>query len=394
MQSMESGSVLKNRGTLAKLIAIYFPQFHAIPENDKWWGDGFTDWENVKSGQPQYPGHYQPRIPLGSKYYDQSRLETLQWQVALAKQYGIYGFCHYHYWFDGHQLLETPTNLMLEHSEIDFPFCLSWANETWSRRWDGRDHHILMQQTHPPTKASWKRHYDYLIKAWKDPRAIRVAGKPVFVIYRPQNVEKIDHMLAFWRDLALQDGLPGLYFIYQKQYDLPSSQLLTGFDGVFQFQPFEAINSPAYDTHSIRRSYWLKIVRALPEAYQDRLRGLRAKLLTELKFHSYEAAWEKAVEIRPHDGLHTYPGAFVDWDNASRYKKRATIFRGATPEAFKKWFARLVVGMPQRQLPEDFIFLNAWNEWSEGAYLEPDEKFGFQYLDAVKSVLVGSAASF
>ncbi|WP_342620641.1 glycoside hydrolase family 99-like domain-containing protein [Rhodoferax sp. GW822-FHT02A01] len=375
---------------MAKLVAIYFPQFHGIPENDAWWGKGFTDWENVKSGQPQYPGHCQPRIPLDKNYYDQSQLKTLQWQVALARQYGVHGFCHYHYWFDGKQLLETPTNLMLDHPEIDFPFCLSWANETWSRRWDGRDHHILMQQTHPPSKDSWKKHYDYLIRAWKDPRAIKIAGKPVFVIYRPQNIERIDQMLAFWRDLAMQDGLPGLYFIFQKQYELPGGQHLSGFDGVFQFQPFEAINSPAYDAASRRRSYWLQILRALPERHQDRLRGLRAKLVNELTFHSYEAAWEKAVAVRPHDGLHTYPGAFVDWDNASRYKKRATIFRGASPELFKKWFARLVAGMPQRQLPEDFIFLNAWNEWSEGAYLEPDEKYGYQYLEALKSVLDGA----
>ena len=161
---------------------MYFPQLHAIPENDEWWGKGFTDWNNVKSGFPQFEGHHQPRIPLNDYYYDQSKLETIKSQVELARTHGIYGFCHYHYWFDGKQLLETPTNLMLAHKEIDFPFCLSWANETWSRRWDAQEHHILIQQTHPPVKEKWKRHYDYLIQFWKDPLSIKFYGKHVFII--------------------------------------------------------------------------------------------------------------------------------------------------------------------------------------------------------------------
>lgn len=371
----------------AKLIAMYFPQLHAIPENDAWWGTGFTDWDNVKSAEPLFDGHYQPRTPLGRAYYDQSELETLRWQIDLAKRYGVYGFCHYHYWFDGKQLLETPTNLIMENQDIDFPFCLSWANETWSRRWDGHDHHVLIAQTHPPTQESWRAHYDYLIKAWKDPRAIKVAGKPVFVIYRPQNIEKIDEMLAFWRDWAQQDGLPGLYFIFQKTYDLPSRNCLSSFDGIFQFQPFEAVHSPGYDKKAMQHSRLFKLLRRLPERYQDRLRGLKTRFLQELTVHEFEAVWKEIVEVRPDNVLTTFPGAFVDWDNTSRYKKRATIFRGGTPELFEFWFKKLIATMPQRNLPEDFIFLNAWNEWSECAYLEPDEKFGYKYLDSVNRAL-------
>jgi hypothetical protein len=371
----------------AKLIALYFTQLHAIPENDAWWGKGFTDWENVKSATPQYEGHYQPRIPIGSLYYDQSDLQTLRRQIELAKRYGVYGFCHYHYWFNGKQLLETPTNLILANQDIDFPFCLSWANETWSRRWDGHDHHVLIQQTHPPSRERWKAHYDYLIKAWTDPRAIKVDGKPVFVIYRPQNIENINDMLAFWRELARQDGLPGLYFIFQKTYDLPSKSCLESFDAIFQFQPFEAVHSPHYDKNAIRHSRWFKLLRRLPERYQDRLRGLKTRLGQELTFHNYETVWKKIVEVRPDQWLTTFPGAFVDWDNASRYKRRATIFRGATPELFAIWFAKLVESMPERNLPENYIFINAWNEWSESAYLEPDEKYGYQYLETVQNGL-------
>jgi len=370
-----------------KLIALYFTQLHAIPENDEWWGKGFTDWNNVRAAKPMYEGHYQPRVPFNNSYYDQSRLETLRWQIDTARRYGIYGFCHYHYWFDGKQLLETPTNLIMDNKDIDFPFCLSWANETWSRRWDARDHHILIKQTHPPVKERWKLHYDYLIKAWTDPRAIKVDGKPVFMIYRPQRIETIDEMLAYWRELAVKDGLPGLYFIFQKQSELLYTDCLASFDALFQFQPFEAINSPSFDRRSIRHSPLYKIVRRLPERYKHMLLDIRDAFINELTFHDYNVIWQKIVEIRPDATLTTFPGAFVDWDNTSRYKKRATIFRGATPERFAHWMDKLVQSMPQRKLPENFIFLNAWNEWSESAYLEPDERYGYQYLEALASAL-------
>ena len=374
-----------------KLIAMYFPQLHAIPENDQWWGKGFTDWDNVKSAVPQFEGHYQPRLPLKHNYYDQSEIETLRMQINLAKAYGVYGFCHYHYWFDGKQLLETPTNLMLENLELDMPFCLSWANETWSRRWDAQNHEILIKQTHPPTHESWKKHYDYLIKTWKDPRAIKVAGKPVFVIYRPQRIEKIDEMLTYWKMLALKDGLPGLYFVFQKQYEPPKRDCVKSFDATFQFQPFEAAIS-----HKLTQNSWLyrffrrvvyKLFRMLPDFSQQLLSSFKAKYFGGLIIHDYEEIWRQVVEVRPDKTLTTYPGAFVDWDNTARYKNRATLYNGASPQAFEKWFSKLVNTMPLRKLPESFIFLNAWNEWSEGTYLEPDEKFGRQYLEAVKKVL-------
>jgi Glycosyltransferase WbsX len=369
-----------------KVIAMYFPQLHAIPENDEWWGKGFTDWNNVRAASPMFDGHFQPRVPLNKSYYDQSQIETLHWQIALAKQYGVYGFCHYHYWFDGKQLLETPTNLMLENKDIDFPFCLSWANETWSRRWDGRDHHILIQQTHPPLKERWKEHYDYLIKAWRDPRAIKVDGKPVFVIYRPQRIEKIDEMLAYWRELAQQDGLLGLYFIFQMQTALQDKSSLKYFDATFQFQPFEAINNPLFDKRSIKHSRLFKLVRKLPERYQNMLRDVRG-VFKELTFYDYNSVWQQIVDVRAEQGLTTFPGAFVDWDNTARYKKSATIFRGASPDSFCHWFSKLMESMPRRNLPENFIFLNAWNEWSESAYLEPDEQYDYQYLEALRRCL-------
>jgi len=373
----------------AKLIAMYFPQLHEIPENNKWWGDGFTDWENVKSAQPQHEEHNQPRVPLNKNYYDQSKLDTLHWQVNLAKQYGIFGFCHYHYWFDGKQLLETPTNLAIKHKELNMPFCLSWANETWSKRWDGRDHHILIKQTHPPIKARWKLHFDYLIKAWTDHRSIKVNEMPIFAIYRPHRIPEIDNMLDYWRELSVKAGLKGLYFIAQKQYEFPNTACLKSFDAIFQFQPFESIYSSNFKKASIKNSTYFKLVRALPESLQDLLRSAVANFSkNKPTFHEYDQVWQAILNNPTSKKITTYPGAFIDWDNTARYKDRATIFKGATPEKFEYWFKKLVDSIPNRNLPEPLIFINAWNEWAESAYLEPDESNGFAYLEAVERVLI------
>jgi hypothetical protein len=309
------------------------------------------------------------------------------WQTDLAKEYGVYGFCHYHYWFDGKQLLETPTNNLLENRHIEFPFCLSWANETWSRRWDAQESHILIQQTHPPVKESWKRHFEYLIRAWTDDRAIRVDNKPVFIIYRPHRIPEIDQMIDYWRENAVKHGLDGLYLIAQKQYEHPLDEPLKPFDAEFQFQPFESIYSPDFESATLKQNKWVQLLRALPESLQNRLRALEYRYYQRLTFHDYDKVWKHAIKVRQHPELTTYPGAFVDWDNTARYKKRATIFRGASPERFEYWFSKLIKSMPQRDLPENLIFINAWNEWAESAYLEPDETHGFRYLEAVKRAL-------
>lgn len=383
-----------------KIIAMYFPQFHVIPENDKWWGKGFTDWQNVKNAQSQFDGHQQPRIPLDKNYYDQSSLETIRWQVELARTHGIFGFCHYHYWFDGKQLLETPTNLMLENPDIDMPFCLSWANETWSRRWDGLDHHILIEQTHLPEIESWRRHFNYLIRAWKDPRAIKIADKPVFVIYRPHRIPRIDEMLAKWREWARKEGIPGIYFIFQKQYEVPDKKCLASFDGQFQFQPFESIHAAlSARKKGVIRMAAKSALRCLPTSVQRGLRNLKSHLgsrlqnLPRVKLCNYDEVWERVIAMPDGDELTTFPGAFVDWDNTARYKNRATIFVGASPERFRHWLQKLSNTMAGRNLPEDYVFLNAWNEWSEGAYLEPDNANGYKYLEAVHSVVGNKTGS-
>ena len=373
-----------------KPIAIYFPQLHEIPENNKWWGEGFTDWVNVKVAKPQYKGHIQPRVPLHKNYYDQSRPEVICKQIEMAKSYGIYGFCHYHYWFDGKQLLETPTQIFLENKDLDMPFCLSWANETWSRRWDGRDREILIQQTHPVDKTRWKLHFDYLIQCWTDERAIKVDGKPVFCIYNPNRIPEISQMLDYWREQAVIHGLKGLYFIHQKAHEYESSDCLKGFDAEFLFEPNEAANAPefhaneyGYFTERARQFYY----RSLPNWAQEFLRDVQSDYHKKLNIRDYEKVWEIAISKRSSHVPVTYPGAFPDWDNTPRYKKRAIIYKGASPERFEYWMNRLVETMPARKLPENFIFINAWNEWAEGAYLEPDEKNGYAYLEVIKKLV-------
>lgn len=425
-----------------KLIALYFPQFHPIPENDKWWGKGFTDWTNVKKAEPQFPGHNQPRVPLDGRYYDQSQLETVKWQVELAKAHGVFGFCHYHYWFEGKQLLQAPTNHMLENKDIDFPFCLAWANETWSRRWDGREDQILIKQTYATDEAGWEAHFEYLFKAWSDPRAIKVDGKPVFMIYRPHFVTHLGEMLAYWRRRAKERGLPGVFFVAIKQFEYPKPELLKHFDGSMHFQPFEAMASPdyrpleppaepdepeepepsavpadpaiprparpgflkrqwkrlpyavRYNLHNLKWTLFfaltripLKVFRLLSESVQDKIREYRYKYLPALVIWDYDSVWNQIIKVEQDFGMTTFAGAFVDWDNTPRYVKRARLFRGASPERFCHWFNRLVENTATRPLNERFIVINAWNEWAEGTYLEPDEKHGMQHLEIVRDAL-------
>jgi len=379
-------------GVQSKIIAMYFTQLHTIPENDKWWGEGFTDWENVRTAVPLFSGHNQSRIPLDSNYYDQSNVKTIRRQVELAQRYGIYGFCHYHYWFDGKQLLETPTNLFLQNADIDFPFCLSWANETWSKRWDGRDHDILIKQTHPPTEESWSRHFDYLIKAWSDERAIKIDGKPVFVIYRPQKIDEIKTMLEFWDKKAKERGLKGIYYIFQKQYELSDSKCLKSFDAEFQFQPFEAIHSPDYSKGAVNKQKLRRIIDRLPVFFQNFIWSLWAAGKKSYTLHQYDDVWSQIIHNAVKSPIDVFPGAFVDWDNTARYGNRATIIDGASPERFKYWFSKLIESMSSRPENRNYVFLNAWNEWAECAYIEPDEKYGYAYLEAIKSVVSDQAS--
>jgi lipopolysaccharide biosynthesis protein len=374
--------------TSPKIIAQYFPQLHRIAENDQWWGEGFTDWVNVRKATPLFRGHYQPRIPWNGDHYDQAQETVVRRQVDLANQYGVHGFCHYHYWFDGKQLLETPTEIFLRNKDIKLKFCLAWANETWSRRWDGQDHHILVAQTHPPDKERWELHFQYLVRAWTDERAIQIDGKPIFLIYRPYKIEKLPDMLDYFQHRAHQCGLRGIYFVVMNQYGFPDAQMQALFDAVMMFQPF--VSMFALRDEKYKKSFRY---RSVADAKTRLLRSFREPRRTQVAdqlgptIENYDEVWRDIITRIHPSAKPIFPGGFVDWDNTARYNRRATIFAGATPEKFEFWMRRLLGAVTVNRPEERLVFINAWNEWAEGAHLEPDNRNGYLYLDAIRKAV-------
>lgn len=368
-----------------KPIAIYFPQFHTIPENDEWWGEGFTDWTKVKEGYPLFEGHHQPRVPEDG-YYDLRDKEFIKRQAEMAKKYGIYGFAIYHYWFDGKQLLETPKEIILNNKDIDIPFCLTWANESWARRWEGKDSVLLQEQTYEPTKEKWKEHFDYVKQYLTDERAIRIDGRPVFQIYRPHLVTEVTNMLKYWRELARKEGIGELYFMAVKSFDFPDNKILEEFDGVLLFNPHEAVNSKEYKG---KRVLIENLLRHCPESWVEKMRSMRNKMQTSYVLHDYSKVFEvvlkRAFKYKDKD---TFNMAFLEWDNTARYKDKATVYHGCTPTVFKSYFTRLLKQESETHSEgKQFVYINAWNEWAEGTYLEPDTDNGYAYLEAVKAAV-------
>ncbi|TCP69308.1 glycosyltransferase WbsX family protein [Baia soyae] len=349
-----------------KVIALYLPQFHRVIENDKWWGEGFTEWTNTRKATPLFPGHYQPREPLHDFYYDLTDPDARKWQADIAKEHGVFGFCYYHYWFKGKMLLETPLNEVLRLGEPDFPFCLSWANETWSRRWNGADQDILMAQEYGD-EEDWKEHFDYLVQAFKDPRYICIDQKPLFTIYRAGDIPRYREMLSYWTDLAKQHGFEGIYFV-ETVSGRPPFKELDGFDATFEFEPTYTL---AWD-----RANRSEIVRQVPSDQNPN---------KSFRLYDYDGMWERILKRNPDRGeKKTILGAFVDWDNSARVGERASAFTisDSTPEKFGNHMAEQLERAEQMRSP--FVFVNAWNEWAEGTYLEPDKKHGLRYLEELK----------
>lgn len=371
-----------------KAIAMYFPQFHEISENNLWWGKGFTDWDNVKAGKPLFEGHRQPRVPLQENYYDLSNEDVIQWQAQLAKQYGIYGFSIYHYWFDGKLLLEKPKEIILNNPDIDIKYCLTWANETWARRWEGDDHKILQLQTHIPTKEKWKQHFDYLLPYFKDKRAIRIDDKIVFLIYRPHLVDNIGDMLEYWRELAKEKGIRDFYFIAVSSFKQHNRSLIDCFDGVLLFQPHMATNTTTVKGISVLIE---DLLRRLPETWVERFRALHKKTLNKYVKHDYQTVCEVALKQKAlYSPKDTYNMAFLEWDNTARYKDKSTLYNGCTPKIFEFEFQRLVHQAKMNEYDKRIVFINAWNEWAEGTYLEPDTNYEYSYLEIIENVVRNS----
>lgn len=351
-------------------MAFYLPQFHAIPENDEWWGEGFTDWVNVRKAKPIFKAQYQPRIPLNKNYYDLSEVETIRWQADLANKYRVYGFCIYHYWFNGKLLLEKPAELLLANKDIDVRYCFSWANEPWARTWDGKNHQVLMSQTYGD-RPEWTEHFNYLLPFFKDERYIKIDGKPMFLIYKSASIEKCAEMMECWRALALENGLKGIHFVETLKRWMPEKRELP-FDAKVEFEPTGPKNISQFYLNRVRRQLKKGI---------NRLFGCRIPLNNKILF---EREAEKSLSNLSPEG--TYPGAFIGWDNTARRDLSATYIVAPTKQEFKDYLKNKI-DLARNKYGTDFLFINAWNEWAEGTYLEPDELHRYEYLEAIKELM-------
>lgn len=360
-----------------KIFPFYFPQFYPTPENDKWWGNGFTDWDLVKTAYSVNPAQTQPRIPVDG-YYDQSRPDTIEAQAKLAKQFGISGFNFYHYWFDGTVLLDRPIQNLLENNDIDIEFFITWANETWTRQWIGKPNDILIKQEHIPQEDIWQAHYEYLKKLFTDSRYYKINNSPVMCIYRAELIKDLPRWVGFMNTKAQEDGFGGIHLIALRAYEIADAEkTYSHFDKIVNFQPRYSINTYLKKT-SVLRKFAEKVLRNSPEWFQLKLASIAGS--SEYKKFSYQDYIETMKKDTTHwNNKPVYQVIFPDWDNAPRYKERATFFTGASPKNFE---SALDVIKDKTELHSDkIIFVNAWNEWSEGAYLEPDTVHGYKYLE-------------
>lgn len=368
-----------------KAIAFYLPQFHPIEENDRWWGKGFTEWTNVAKAQPRFKGHYQPHIPADLGFYDLRLHETRVAQAQMAQKYGLGGFCYYHYWFNGKLLLERPVEGILEEKTPDFPFCLCWANETWSRRWDGQEHEILIEQdldTYDP-----EQHFEYLGKAFNDPRYIRILGKPIFLVYRIDQFTDIADTIKCWRKAADSQGLPGIYLcaVRSHMHSISDEETIAlGFDALIGFEP--------HSRTMLRQSMVGYLRNFIPRAInflirRSAFRGSISECSVMNRF-DYRALARRAMKSPP-SGAKLFPCVIPSWDNSARRNSGATVIQNNDSKLFEEWLVNATQRVEHYSEDEQIVFINAWNEWAEGCHLEPDLKNGTRFLEAIARVFAG-----
>lgn len=341
---------------MVRPIAFYLPQFHPIPENDAWWGKGFTEWTNTAKAKPLFPGHYQPHVPADLGFYDLRVPETRAAQAAMARQYGIEAFCYYHYWFgNGRRLLERPFNEVLESGEPDFPFCLCWANQTWTGRWHGAPDRVLIQQVYPG-EDDHRAHFEWLLKAFRDPRYLRVDGCPLFLVFDVGDLPDPTAVFALWRGLARDAGLPGLYLLGVRHNISTWDPHPSGFDGAVDMR--------------------------LPIIHEKYLQKLQDVTVVD---HRRIARFELIRQT----GVTHYPCVGPSWDNTPRLGRRGLVYRNSSPDQFRSTVARAVKLLEAKPPQQRLLFLKAWNEWAEGNHLEPDLRDGHAWLEALRAGLGG-----
>lgn len=341
-------------------IAFYLPQFHPMPENDLNWGKGFTEWTNVTKAVSNFDGHYQPQLPIDLGFYDLRIVDNIKRQAELAKNYGIYGFCFHHYWFDGKGVMRTPIDLLLENKDIDIKFCINWANENWTKTWDGREKDVLLKQNH--CDEDDLKFIQDSSRYFQDERYICVNSKPLLMVYRPSLFPDIKKTVKLWRSWYKDNFNEELYLVLTDSFeDLNPYEI--GFDASVNFVP---------------NTLPLESIEYILTMFNSGFKG---------GIVSYDHAIE-AIKNQKQPEFKKFRGVCPSWDNTARRQDTGYIVHGSTPEKYKEWLRHICVDTLKRfDNKESFIFINAWNEWAEGTHLEPDRKFGYAYLDATREIL-------
>ena len=347
-----------------KVIAYYLSQMHPTPENDAWWGKGVTEWNNVSRAVPQFVGHYQPRLPGELGFYDLRLKENLVRQMELAQMYGIYAFNWYYYWFDGKRLLERPLDMYINSLDMNFPFCLCWANESWTKAFFGSSKEIIMKQSQ--TVESYRQFIVDIAPYLKDKRYVEVNGKKLLTIYKPQDVPDCKNTLQYWRDYCKENGVGDLYIIGCWTSDQSEDFIEKGFDAISEFQPGAILgycNNMNENLSFVNKKF--------SGAVYD------YKYIVENRIYKKNFPKEKM-----------YHAVMPMWDNTPRRNYHGNlIYHGSTPALYKQWLEDIISFTRTSRLDDNLIFVNAWNEWGEGAYLEPDKRFGYAYLEATKDAI-------
>lgn len=349
-----------------KVIAWYLPQFHQMEINNKYHGQGFTEWTNTSRAIPLFTGHYQPHIPYDVGYYDLLNPSTLKRQIYLARHYGVYGFCFYYYWFSGKRLMEKPLELLLEHKELNMPFCINWATENWTTLWDGGNKKVIVEQKLEENDG--QRFMESILPYMKDPRYIKIDERPILVIYRVNIFEKeqVKLLLNNFREIAKKSGFPDLYIMLSNAFNFRDNIIEWGADALVEFPPHGT-----FDLLEVNKNLGY-----INPYFSGRI--FDAQSFVENK--RYMADYGRQTYYR---------SALTSWDNTARKAMSdANIFCGLNPQTFKKWVKDIVDESKKiHSRSEDIIFVNSWNEWAEGSHLEPDMKYGYGYLQALKEAL-------
>lgn len=348
-----------------KILSIYLPGFHEEEINNQSWGKGFTEWDNVRTGKKLYSNHIQPYVPLNDNYYDLSKKSAIEHQIKLAKKYKVDGFIFYHYWFgNGKSALTKPAEILRDKIKLDFNYCFCWANHSWIKNWHGKNSELIVKQEYGDEKE-WLKHINYLMNFFKDERYIKIDGRPVMYFYNMNDIKCIDKMIKFWNDILNKNGLKDIYIV---EY-ITSRNKRVSYEGTEAVVEFEPLCTTYFDI-----SIFNKAKRYI------------CKKMNLIDFQNYDNLWKKIINRkRTYSGRNIHKGCFSGWDNSARKGHQSMIVKNNTAQKFGKYLNQLI-NNERKDSDNEFIVINAWNEWSEGAILEPTEHDEYKYLEEIKKV--------